>query len=149
MENTVDKWRVNGWWTLHEIHVHRSQEVMETDQYNLRWHYHHSETFLAFESLRRSDSFVDVVLSCEKRSIFAHKLVLSACSNYFFDVLRSVREGQMPVLFFRDTTMDLLESVVHYIYHGEVEIPSARITDFINLAEALEIKGAIAQFTSL
>ncbi|CAG0914053.1 unnamed protein product, partial [Notodromas monacha] len=111
------------------------------DQYNLRWHYHHAETFLAFESLRRSEAFVDVLLSCEKRSIYAHKVVLSACSNYFFDVLRSVRDGQMPVLFFRDTAVDLLEYVVRYIYNGEVEVPGSRFTDFINLAEALEIKG--------
>ncbi|KAJ8957339.1 hypothetical protein NQ318_004818 [Aromia moschata] len=45
----------------------------------------------AFENLRDDEDFVDVTLACDGKSLKAHRVVLSACSPYFRELLKSVR----------------------------------------------------------
>ena len=42
----------------------------------------------ALGNLKLDEDFVDVTLSCEGKTIKAHKVILSACSDYFRDVFR-------------------------------------------------------------
>ena len=54
----------------------------------LRWNNFHSNIATSFEQLRDHEDFVDVTLACEGRTIKAHKVVLSACSPYFRNLLK-------------------------------------------------------------
>lgn len=60
----------------------------ETQHFCLRWNNYQSSITSAFENLRDDEDFVDVTLACEGRSIKAHRVVLSACSPYFRDLLK-------------------------------------------------------------
>jgi hypothetical protein len=42
----------------------------------------------ALVNLKLDEDFVDVTLSCEGKSIKAHRVILSACSDYFRDIFR-------------------------------------------------------------
>lgn len=42
----------------------------------------------ALVNLKLDEDFVDVTLSCEGKSIKAHRVILSASSDYFRDVFR-------------------------------------------------------------
>ena len=57
-------------------------------QYCLKWKNFQSCITTAFESLRDDEDFVDITLACEGRQIKAHKMILSACSPYFQELLR-------------------------------------------------------------
>ncbi len=57
-------------------------------QYCLRWNNHSESIVSEFEILLGQEDFVDVTLSCDKRSLKAHKVVLSACSAYFRRLLK-------------------------------------------------------------
>ena len=63
--------------------------TMGSDQhFCLRWNNFHSNIAASFEYLRTHEDFVDVTLACEGRSLKAHKVVLSACSPYFRNLLK-------------------------------------------------------------
>ncbi|CAG0879848.1 unnamed protein product [Cyprideis torosa] len=112
-----------------------------SDNYNLRWSSHFEETFGCFEALRLNQNFVDVILACGGSHLSAHRLVLSACSSYFEKLLREVDHINYPVLIFEDTSVELLTFALNFMYRGEVEVPSAKLPEFIRLAETLEIRG--------
>ena len=60
------------------------QFKMDDRRFELRWRHHQSTVVAAVGSLFRDAALVDVTLACEdQRTYQAHKLVLSACSNYF------------------------------------------------------------------
>ena len=47
----------------------------------------------AFKSLLENEDFVDVTLSAGGKTLRAHKVVLSACSSYFKQLLRGKSSG--------------------------------------------------------
>ena len=111
-----------------------------SNKYNLKWNSHHLETFQAFERLRTREMFVDVTLSCEGQFLKAHKLVLSASSQYLERILQ--RDGSAsPSIHFFGIENYILRLLVEFMYNGEVEVPSADLERFILLAEKLEVKG--------
>ena len=62
---------------------------MGSDQrFSLRWNNYQSHLVTAFESLLDQKDFVDVTLGCEGRKLPAHKMLLSACSPYFRELLK-------------------------------------------------------------
>ncbi|KOX69226.1 Protein abrupt [Melipona quadrifasciata] len=62
-------------------------------QYSLRWNDFHSSILSSFRHLRDVEDFVDVTLACESNSFTAHKVVLSACSPYFRQLLKVARRS--------------------------------------------------------
>lgn len=54
----------------------------------LRWNNYQSSITTAFENLRDDEDFVDVTLACDGKSLKAHRVVLSACSPYFRELLK-------------------------------------------------------------
>lgn len=53
------------------------------EHYNLRWTNHHNNLSQIVFEHHLNEKLVDVTLVCEGQYIKAHKLVLSACSNFF------------------------------------------------------------------
>lgn len=61
---------------------------MSNEHFCLKWNNFQTNIVSALCTLKCDEDFVDVTLSCEGRSIKAHKVILSACSDYFRDVFR-------------------------------------------------------------
>ncbi|EDW25865.1 GL14266 [Drosophila persimilis] len=93
----------------------------DTQHFCLRWNNYQSSITSAFENLRDDEAFVDVTLACEGRSIKAHRVVLSACSPYFRELLKST-PCPHPVILLQDVNFMDLHSLVEFIYHGEVHV---------------------------
>lgn len=53
----------------------------------------------------------------------------------------SNHEEQLPVVFFRDVSFLEIESLVKYIYTGEVEVPGSALQSFLALAHSLGVTG--------
>ena len=109
-------------------------------KYNLKWNSHHSEAFQAFDQLRNRELFVDVTLACESQFLKAHKLVLSAGSQYLERILQR-DSSSSPSIHFFGIEMHILRLLVEFMYKGEVEVPSADLERFIQMADNLEVKG--------
>ncbi|CAG0902164.1 unnamed protein product [Darwinula stevensoni] len=111
-----------------------------SSKYNLKWNSHHVETFANFDTLRNREMLVDITLSCDGQPLKAHKLVLCAGSGYFERVLQR-DSSQNPVFYFFGVDAHLLKFLIDFMYLGEVDVPSVDLERFIQLAEALEVKG--------
>ncbi|XP_023037141.1 broad-complex core protein isoforms 1/2/3/4/5 isoform X2 [Drosophila willistoni] len=116
----------------------------ETQHFCLRWNNYQSSITSAFENLRDDEDFVDVTLACEGRSIKAHRVVLSACSPYFRDLLKST-PCKHPVILLQDVNFMDLHSLVEFIYHGEVNVHQKSLQSFLKTAEVLRVSGLTQQ----
>ena len=63
-------------------------ESLNHQKYNLRWHDYPQSVVTSFRHLKEDEDFVDVTLACNSQQFTAHKVVLSACSPYFKNLLK-------------------------------------------------------------
>ncbi|XP_068203338.1 sex determination protein fruitless-like [Palaemon carinicauda] len=109
----------------------------------LRWNNYQSSMVGVLRSLLEEGQFVDVTLACDGRRLKAHKLMLSACSNFFRQLLKE-NPSDHPIIFLRDVRFWELESIMDFIYNGQVNVMQEQLPGFIRTAEALQIKGLAA-----
>ena len=68
------------------------------EKFSLKWNDFHSNAAKAFSLFRNDDYLHDVTLvSDDQKQISAHKLVLSACSEYFNNVFKQNKHSN-PLL---------------------------------------------------
>ena len=65
-----------------------SDQEMVGDKYCLRWGAHEKNLNKVFSDLRRDEHFCDLTIACEDLQFQAHKVVLSAGSQFFKSILR-------------------------------------------------------------
>ena len=65
--------------------------LQEGQRFCLKWNNYHSSLTSLLDTLRQMHELVDVTLCCQGRQLRAHRLVLSACSPYFREVLKVSR----------------------------------------------------------
>lgn len=114
----------------------------------LKWHSFHSHLTTGFKTLWEEDGLVDVTLASDGKCIRAHKLILSACSPFFRDIFKA-NPCQHPVIILQDTHYQELESLLCFVYKGEVNVEQENLQALFKAAETLQIKGlagAAAQF---
>ncbi|XP_051158387.1 protein abrupt isoform X3 [Leptopilina boulardi] len=109
-------------------------------QYSLRWNDFHSSILSSFRHLRDEEDFVDVTLACDSSSFSAHKVVLSACSPYFRRLLKA-NPCQHPIVILRDVASSDMESLLRFMYHGEVHVGQEQLAAFLKTAQMLQVRG--------
>ncbi|XP_064081696.1 broad-complex core protein isoforms 1/2/3/4/5-like [Macrobrachium nipponense] len=109
-------------------------------QFCLRWNNFGTTMTAALHSLHEGGDFVDVTLAADGMQLKAHKLVLSACSPYFRDILRN-NPCQHPVIILREVPIEDLEAVLAFMYEGQVNVSQTRLHTFMKLAEVLQVRG--------
>jgi len=112
----------------------------ENEKFCLRWNDFESNISVAFREIREEKDLLDCTLSCGSRQIQAHKLILSACSPFFRSILRQ-NPHQHPLLYLKGVGFSELQSVLNFMYHGEVNIAQEELNSFLSVAEELQVKG--------
>ena len=106
----------------------------------LKWNNFPSTVSSSLESLRNGGDLVDTTLWCEGRQFKAHRVVLSACSNYFRQIFKQVPSGNAPVaVVLSHVPHQDVESVLTFMYSGEVSIFEAQLGSFLKTAESLQV----------
>lgn len=106
----------------------------------LKWNSFHSSLASGFKTLWEEDGLVDVTLASDGKCIQAHKLILSACSPFFREVFKA-NPCQHPVIILQDTHFSELESLLCFVYKGEVNIEQENLPALLRAAETLQIRG--------
>ncbi|KAK9874176.1 hypothetical protein WA026_002528 [Henosepilachna vigintioctopunctata] len=109
-------------------------------QFCVRWNSYQSNLQNAFPKLLTSEHFVDVTLACENEMLKCHKVVLSACSTYFEKLLLH-NPCQHPIIFMKDMKFHEMQSLVDFMYKGEVNVTQDDLPSLLKSAEALQIRG--------
>ena len=113
---------------------------MASEKFCLRWNDFESNISVAFRELRDDKDFFDVTLACDDEQIQAHKVILSACSPFFRSVLRRNPHAH-PLLYLKGVKYSDLQSVLNFMYHGEVNVAQEELNSFLAVAEELRVKG--------
>ena len=114
-----------------------------SEKFSLKWNDFKSTVSNSFGILREEKDFFDVTLvSDDERQIPAHKLVLSACSDFFKSILRNNSHSH-PLLYLSGIHSTNLSLILDYIYQGEVQIYQEHLDSFLEVAQKLKIEGLI------
>nr|CAD7596149.1 unnamed protein product [Timema genevievae] len=114
--------------------------MSDSQEFCLRWRCYQQQLSEAFRTLLNRELLVDVTLACEGRSLRAHRAILSACSNYFQDLFEENTHPH-PIVILKDVTFEELESLIHFMYNGEVTVKNECLPGFLRTAETLQIRG--------
>ena len=112
------------------------------EKYNLTWQSFHShiETFL--KDLFSSTHFTDVTLVSEDmKRVKAHKNILSACSPVFKELLLLDETNNQSIIFLKGVKYQELEAILQFIYLGQATLQEERMSQFLETASSLRIKG--------
>lgn len=114
---------------------------MEAQQFHLKWNNHSLNTLSSFQHLLDTNTLVDVTLTCSNgKTMSAHRMVLAACSEYFYRLFKDLPEKH-PVIVFKDASEEILRDLLLFIYRGEVEVQETYLNDFLKFADTLQVKG--------
>ena len=111
------------------------------EKFCLKWNDYTTNITTSYHEFRTSCDFSDVTLVCENnQQIEAHRVILSACSPFFNNILKSNNKPH-PLIYMRGLKTKDLEAIVDFIYQGEANIYQEDLDDFLALAEELQLKG--------
>ena len=115
-----------------------------TEKFNLKWNDFQTNISKSFGLFRNETYLHDVTLvSDDYKHIKTHKLVLSASSEYFKNVLQHADQSQ-PLLCLDGVSSVDLQNVLDYVYDGEVKIHQEDLDRFLSVAERLKLEGLIS-----
>jgi len=114
------------------------------ERFCLRWNNHQSHLSSVLENFLADSEFVDVTLACDGIKVSAHRLILSACSPYFRDLLKE-NNSHRTIIVLRDVSHQHVTAILQFIYHGEVKVKQEELADFLKTAESLRIQGLTEQ----
>merc|ERR1712133_92555 len=115
-----------------------------SEKFCLKWNDFHSNASKSFGLLRNEKYLHDVTLvSDDNKQVSAHKLVLSACSEYFKNIFRNNNKHQHPLLCLDGLSSNDLTNVLDYIYNGEVQIFQEDLDRFLAIAQKLKLEGLL------
>lgn len=114
--------------------------LASSQQFCVKWNSYSSNLQNVFPRLLTSEHFVDITLACEGQMIKCHKVVLSACSTYFENLLVH-NPCQHPIIFMKDMKHWEVQALVDFMYKGEVNVSQEELNSLLVAAEALQIRG--------
>jgi len=118
----------------------------EVENFYLCWGGFQRNLKSTFSDLATEQYFTDVTLVCEgEKQIAAHKIVLSASSPFFKQILIK-NPHQHPLIYLKGVRYRDLFSIIRFIYFGEVKIRESDLQNFLKLSEELEVKGVSGIF---
>ncbi|GLH14797.1 Uncharacterized protein GBIM_19109 [Gryllus bimaculatus] len=112
----------------------------KVQHYCLKWNNYQTHIAdICFQSLE-AGSMVDVTLCAEGQCIHAHRIVLSACSTYFQNILSNSMEVH-PYIILSDMSYEDIKCIIEFVYRGEISLTADRFTSVLKTAEDLRISG--------
>ena len=108
----------------------------------MKWSKFQNNITESIHDLRDVDDFYDVTLVGDDFvQVKAHKIVLSATSEYFKNILQSVKGLSHPVLCLGDLNNSDINNVMDFIYNGQLELPQDCVERYLAVAERLKLFG--------
>ena len=114
-----------------------------SEKFNLKWNDFQANVSKSFGLFRNESYLHDVTLvSDDFKQIPAHKLVLSATSEYFRNILQQTKQSQ-PLICLDGVNSEDLRNVLDYLYDGEVKIHQDELNRFLSISEKLKLEGLL------
>ena len=113
------------------------------EKFSLKWNDFKENVSNSFSTYRKENDFYDVSLvSDDDEVVSAHKVVLSASSEFFKTILKKADHSK-PMIYLSGVKSKELNHILDYIYEGEVQLFQEDLSSFLDVAEKLRINGLI------
>lgn len=113
-----------------------------SEKFNVCWNDFHSNASKSFKKFRDESYLHDVTLiSDDFKRISAHKLVLSACSEYFRNIFQQTKQQSHPFLCLDGVNFTDMQNVLNYVYEGEANLHQEDLERFLTIAQRLKLDG--------
>ena len=90
---------------------------------NVAWNSYSDHVTSMLRELMASNEYTDVTLVCaDKVVIQAHKIVLSACSQFFNNILKDTCESK-PIIYLKGIQSSEINYLLQFVYNGETSFP--------------------------
>ena len=118
-----------------------------SEKFCLKWNDFHSNVSKSFGLFRNEEYLQDVTLVRDDHNkVTSHKLVLSACSEYFRDIFINIQHSH-PLICLDGISSEDLKNIMDYIYNGEIQIYQNNLDRFLAVAQRLKLEGLISRDT--
>merc|ERR1719209_2409583 len=122
---------------------------MDMDKFCLNWNGYDTNIRDSLRKLREHQRLFDVTLVTDDgQHIQAHKIILSAGSNFFSDIFTKSNHSNMLV-YLKGISSGKLEPIIDFIYNGEVFITQEQLKVFIDAGKELLVKGLEGEMTGM
>jgi len=111
------------------------------NMFDLKWNNFAAHLTELSTSFLQDTSLLDLSIQCGTEVVKAHKLVLSACSPWFREVISNMQASTSPLVVLWETNMEDMKSILSFMYNGEVQVQHDSLLSFLKLAGYLQVKG--------
>lgn len=117
-----------------------------TENYQLKWHSFGSYLHSSVAAALTGEAFADVALfTTDGHQIMGHRFVLSACSQYLHQILKSHYKitTTLPILIILPPEINYktLKILVQYMYSGEATVSKDVLENVLRGGDLLKVKG--------
>ena len=114
-----------------------------SEKFCLKWNDFETNVSKSFGLLRNEDYLHDVTLVCDdNKQVSAHKLVLSACSEFFKSIFKNNKHPN-PLICLEGISSQELQDILDYMYNGETNIFQVGLDKFLSIAQRFKIMGLL------
>ena len=117
---------------------------MPDEKFVLNWDQHEQNRTSSLNSMWECQDFLDVTIACDDDQIDAHKVILSAASPFFRQILTRNSHNH-PLLYIKGSTKKIMQSLLNFIYSGETHIIQEELPEFMALAHSLKVMGLVEE----
>ena len=119
------------------------------DMLGMKWDDFDTNISEYFRKLREDQRLFDVTLATyDGQYIQAHKIILSAASNFFSDVFLRSNHSNM-LIYLKGISSDQLEYITDFIYKGKAFIAKDELQQFLETGKELQIKGLLGELQEM
>lgn len=117
----------------------------DIEQYHLEWK-PFGEQLQKYLVVEKSiGDFADISIALSTGDVVqAHKIVLAASSSFFNKILR-VNLHPHPLIYFPNITLDSLNSIMEFLYSGQVTVSEDNLESFLEAARLLKVNGLVVK----
>jgi len=111
------------------------------DKFCLNWNGYDTNIRESFRKLREDQRLFDVTLVTDDgQHIQAHKIILSAGSHFFSDILLKSNQTNM-LIYLKGINSVQLENILDFVYNGEASVGQEELNKFLETGKELQVKG--------
>ena len=122
--------------------------TVEKKRIRLSWDNFHSTVSKSFGDIRDEEYLTDVTLVADDNTqVSAHRLVLSASSEYFKSIFKSNQSLSHLVLCLDMVDRESLSHLLDYMYNGEVKMEEEKLEIFLKVANRFKLEGLCEEGT--
>ena len=95
--------------------------MSSSEKFCLKWNEFEKNISFALKEFKDDNDFYDVTIAVEDKQVEAHKIIISACSPFFKNVLKT-HQHTSPLIYLKGVRYKDLLGLLDFMYYGEVNL---------------------------